>query len=177
MDGLDELLGRLEELLAEVQRLDEAAQRPVFELLDGIDLLHRVALGRLADGLGTDTLQRLRDADPAVAWLLDAYGIGIDELAAAEAALASIRPYIHSHGGKVEILGVERGTVRLKLSGACSGCSASAITLQEGIQEALREHLPSFAAMEVEEEPAAPHPPPGPTLLEIGRRPGMAPPG
>lgn len=177
MESLDDLLGRLEELLAEVQRLDEAAQRPVFELLDGIDLLHRVALRRLADGVGADTLQRLRDADPAVAWLLDAYGIGIDELSAAEAALESIRPYIHSHGGKVEILGVERGTVRLKLSGACSGCSASAVTLQEGIEEALREQFPGFAAMQVEEEPATPHPPPGPTLLQIGRRPRMASPG
>jgi Fe-S cluster biogenesis protein NfuA len=177
MESLDELLDRLEELLAQVQRLDEAVQRPVFELLDGIDLLHRLALGRLADGVGPETLQRLRDADPAVAWLLDAYGIGIDELAAAEAALDAIRPYIHSHGGKVEVLGVERGTVRLRLSGACSGCSASAVTLQEGIEEALREHLPGFAAMEVEEEPATPHPPPGPTLLQIRRRPGMAPPG
>jgi Fe-S cluster biogenesis protein NfuA len=177
MESLDDLLGRLEDLLAEVQRLDEAAQRPVFELLDGIDLLHRMALGRLADGVGADTLRRLRDTDPAVAWLLDAYGIGIDEVAAAEAALESIRPYIHSHGGKVELLGVERGTVHLKLSGACSGCSASAVTLQEGIEEALREHLPGYAAVEVEEEPAAPHPPPGPTLLEIGRRPGMTSPG
>jgi Fe-S cluster biogenesis protein NfuA len=58
------------------------------------------------------------------------------------------------------------------MSGACSGCSASAITLREGIEEALRERLPGFARIEVEEDPAPRHPPPGPTLLQIQRRPG-----
>jgi Fe-S cluster biogenesis protein NfuA len=171
MGGFDDLLQRLEELLAEMERLDEPVRERFFELLDGIDTMHRFALARLAEHAGAETVRRLRGADPAVAWLLDAYGIGIDERAAAETALESIRPYIHSHGGKVEVLQVRQGVVRLKLSGACSGCSASAITLREGVEEALREHLPGFAAVEVEEDPAEPHPPPGPTLLQIGRRP------
>jgi hypothetical protein len=41
---------------------------------------------------------------------------------------------------------------------------------QEGIETALAEHLPGFAALEVEPDDAA-HPPPGPTLLQIGSRP------
>jgi len=172
VSSLDDLLRRLEELLAEVDDLDEPVRQAVFELLDGIDTIHRLALDRLARGIGPEAVQRLRESDQAVAWLFDAYGIGVDELAAAEEALASIRPYIHSHGGNVEILEARQGVVRLRMSGACSGCSASAITLREGIEEALRERLPGFARTEVEEEPAAPHPPPGPTLLQIQRRPG-----
>lgn len=173
MSGFDDLLQRLEELLTELEQLDEPVRQAVFELLDGIDTIHRFALGRLAEGIGPEAVERLRDADQAVAWLLDAYGIGVDELAAAEAALASIRPYIHSHGGKVEVLEAGQGVVRLRMSGACSGCSASAITLKEGIEEALREGLPGFARIEVvEEDSAAPHPPPGPTLLQIQRRSG-----
>lgn len=168
MGELDQLLSRLEELLAEIETFDDETRDLVFELLDGIDALHRTALARLADALGPQTLERLR-SEEAVAWLLDAYALGVDQKAVADEALEDIRPYIHSHGGNVEVLDVDQGVVRLRMAGACSGCTASAITLQEGIEQALRDHFPGFAAMEVEEDDAAPHPPPGPTLLQIGR--------
>jgi Fe-S cluster biogenesis protein NfuA len=170
VSSFDDLLQRLEELLGEIDDFDEQVRRTVLELLDGIDTIHRFALNRLANGIGPEAVERLQ-AEPAVAWLLDAYGIGIDEPAAAEAALESIRPYVHSHGGKVEVLDARQGVVHLRMSGACSGCSASAITLKEGIEEALRDRMPGFARIEVEEDPAPPHPPPGPTLLQIQRRP------
>ena len=171
MGGFDDLLQRLEELLAEVEGLDQPVRQTVFELLDGIDTIHRFALRHLAETIGPEAVQRLRDAEPPVAWLFDAYGIGVDEQAAAEAALESIRPYIHSHGGRVEVLDASQGVVRLRMSGACAGCSASAVTLQEGIEEALRDHMPGFARIEVEADTAPTHPPPGPTLLQIQRRP------
>lgn len=166
-EGLPELLQRLEELLARMEQLEEPLRGEVFELLDGIDAMHRLALAPLAGTLGAETVERLRTADPAIAWLLDAYGVGVDETAAAEGALESIRPYIHSHGGSVEVLEARGGIVRLKLAGACSGCTASSVTLQEGIEEALRENLPGFVATQVEADDAEPHPPPGPTLLQV----------
>lgn len=167
MGSLDELLRRLEELIEEIERLDEPVRGRVFELLDGVDAVHRLALGRLAEALGPERLDALRRADPAIGWLLDAYGVGTDQRAAAEAALDAIRPYIHSHGGKVEVLGATGGVVRVRLSGACSGCTASTITLQRGIEEALRANLPWFAGVEVEQDEAEAHPPPGPTLLQL----------
>lgn len=162
----DNVLSRLEDLLHEVEQLDEPVRERVFELLDGIDLLHRTALGRMAEHLAPETLRALRE-DPAISWMLDAYGVGVDELAAAEAALHEIRPYIASHGGSVEILGASGGIVKVKLAGACSGCTASAVTLTEGIEAALRDNFPAFVAMEVEDDDAPAHPPPGPTLLQI----------
>lgn len=162
----DNVLSRLEDLLHEVEQLDEPVRERVFELLDGIDLLHRTALGRMAEHLASETLQALRE-DPAISWMLDAYGVGVDELAAAEAALHEIRPYIASHGGSVEILDAAGGIVKVKLAGACSGCTASAVTLTEGIEAALRDNFPAFVAMEVEDDDAPEHPPPGPTLLQI----------
>ena len=126
-----------------------------------------MALRRIGDILGPEEVARLRDGDPAAAWLLDAYAVGVDERTAAEAALDSVRPYIESHGGAVEVLGADAGVVRLRMSGACSGCTASSVTLREGIEEALRERFPGFAAVEVEQDDAAAHPPPGPTLLQI----------
>ncbi len=166
------MLARLEELVTGLDDLDDEIKTQVFELLDGIDAIHRMALGHLVDVVGPEGVERLR-AEPQLAWMLDAYGVGVDEVSAAEAALDSIRPYIHSHGGEVEVLGVAEGIVRLRMKGACEGCTASAVTLQEGIEEALRDNFPAFVAVETEEDAAAPHPPPGPTLLQIeGPAPG-----
>ncbi len=170
MPSLDEVLDRLETLLAEVGELDGPVRQQVFELLDGVDALHRMALTRLGDSLGPEALAGARE-DPAVAWLLDAYGVGVDQRAVADAALDAIRPYIASHGGAVDVLDVSDGVVRLRMTGACSGCTASAVTLQEGVAEALREGFPGFAGVAVEPDHAAAHPPPAPTLLQILPRP------
>ncbi|MGH9283536.1 MAG: NifU family protein [Acidimicrobiales bacterium] len=171
MGGFDELVDRLEELLSGIEGLDEEPRRLAFELLDGVDTIHRFALRRLADQLGADAVVGLRAADPAVSWLFDVYGIGIDEVAMADAALEHVRPYIHSHGGQVEVLGADGGVVQLRMSGTCSGCTASAVTLQTSIDEALREHMPGFLRTEVEEDTAEPHPPPmGPVPIELRSR-------
>lgn len=168
---VEDLLEHLGQLMDEIDGLDEAVRARVFDLLDGVDLLHRTALERLGAALDDGDLERLRAADPAVAWLFDAYAVGVDQQAAAERALDEIRPYIHSHGGEVEVLDIDDGVVHVRLSGACSGCSASAITLREGVEDALREHMPGFVDLTVEEDHAEPHPPPGPTLLQIQDRP------
>ena len=168
---LGPLLDRLEELLGEVQDFDEGIRARVFELLDGVDSIHRLAVTRLADALG-DAVDRLRRGDAAVAWLFEAYGVGVDDVAAATSALDPIRPYITEHGGDVHVLGVERGVVRVRLDGACSGCTSAAQTLRYGVEEALRDNLPGFVAMEVAPDSGAPaHPPPGPVLLQIQPRP------
>ncbi len=168
MPGFDQLLDDLERLLTEVEALDEPVRDRVFMMLDGVDALHRHALQRLGALLGPDERERLGAADPAVAWLFGAYAVGVDERAAAEAALDGVRPYLHSHGGDVEVLDARGGVVVVRLSGACNGCTASTITLRRGVEEALREGFAGFSSMEVEADADAPaHPPPGPTLLQI----------
>lgn len=170
MNELEELLERMEQLLATVDELDESARETVLELLNGIDTLHRAAVGRLAETVDPATAERLAASDPAVAWLLDAYGVGADQRAAAESALDTVRPYIHSHGGRVDVLDASDGVVRLRMAGSCAGCSASTVTLNETIEQALRDKVPGFARTEVEEEPAHPHPPPGPVPVQIEMR-------
>ena len=169
---LDPLLDRLESLLADVEGLDEQVRDGVFELLDGVDAVHRLAITRLADLLGPD-LHRLRRSDVAVDWLFQAYGVGVDDVDAASAALDQVRPYLHEHGGEVEVLRVQHGVVRVRLTGACSGCTSAAETLRHGVEEALREGLPGFVAMDVApDDGAAAHPPPTQVLLQITPRPG-----
>ncbi|MBA2476276.1 MAG: NifU family protein [Actinobacteria bacterium] len=166
MATFEDLLAGLEQLFARLETLDEPVREQVLELLDGIDTMHRLALRQLVAQLDGGLVATLRAGGGAAAWLLDAYGLGLDERAAADEALQAVRPYIHSHGGEVEVLGAEAGVVSLRLSGACSGCTASAVTLREGVEEALRERMPGFLRIDVEEDAAAPHPPPAP-LLQI----------
>jgi Fe-S cluster biogenesis protein NfuA len=169
--ALGPLLDRLEELLADVEGLDEPVRDRVFELLDGVDAVHRTAITRLADLLADD-LPALRRTDVAVDWLFEAYGVGVDDVDAANAALEQVRPYLHEHGGEVEVLGVQHGVVRVRLSGTCSGCTSASETLRHGVEEALREGLPGFVAMDVApDDGAAAHPPPTQVLLQITPRP------
>jgi Fe-S cluster biogenesis protein NfuA len=169
MGDVASLLGRLEELMAGVERLDDATAATVLELLEAFDALHRSALAHLGDRLGSDRVAELRRQEPSLAWLFDVYDVGVDAVEAAEAALAGIRGFIRSHGGSVEVLDARAGVVRVRLGGACCGCTGSAITLQHGVEQALRDHLPGFVALEVEQVDAPAHAPPGPTLLQIHR--------
>jgi Fe-S cluster biogenesis protein NfuA len=83
-------------------------------------------------------------------------------------ALATVRPYMESHGGDVELLGIDEGVARLRLEGHCKGCPASAATLELAIKEAIDEAAPDLAGLEVEGV-VAPRRPPGPSpgLLQI----------
>lgn len=169
---LDQQLDLLEGLLEKMEALAEPVRSQVFELLDGVDRLHRMALRQIGVALPPAEIERLRAAHPAITWLWDAYGVGIDGRDAADRALEEIRPYLHSHGGEVEVIDVVGGAVSVRMSGACSGCTASAITLQHGVEQALRDNMPSFVELLVEDDDSAPeHAPPGPTLLQISPHP------
>lgn len=59
--------------------------------------------------------------------------------------VAGFRPYIQSHGGDIELLGVDAdGCVRVRLRGACVGCPASMMTLQMGLEQELRASVSQF---------------------------------
>ena len=57
-------------------------------------------------------------------------------------ALDEVRPYLDSHGGDVELLGVEDGVVRLRLEGSCNGCPSSTATLKLAIEDAIHKAAP-----------------------------------
>ncbi len=60
-----------------------------------------------------------------------------------EAALMKIRPALQADGGDVELVEVTAdGVVKVKLTGACSGCPMSQMTLKSGIEKTLKEEVP-----------------------------------
>ncbi|MDP3891809.1 NifU family protein [Nocardioides sp.] len=68
-----------------------------------------------------------------------------------ERALEAVRPYLGSHGGDVELLGVsEEGVVRLRLLGSCDGCPSSSVTLELAVEGAIHEAAPEVSAIEIQ---------------------------
>ncbi|MBM2838234.1 MAG: NifU family protein [Deltaproteobacteria bacterium] len=59
-------------------------------------------------------------------------------------ALNEIRPALQADGGDIDYLGMEDGYVKVRLRGACSGCPSSTITLQMGVERAIRERVPEI---------------------------------
>jgi Fe-S cluster biogenesis protein NfuA len=62
--------------------------------------------------------------------------------------LDSIRPYLHADGGDVEVLEVkENKDVVLRLTGNCSSCNMSEMTMTAGIEESLRRSIPDLGSI------------------------------
>jgi len=60
-----------------------------------------------------------------------------------KAALEKIKPSLQADGGDVELIEVTpEGVVKVRLTGACSGCPMRQMTLQMGIGRALKEEVP-----------------------------------
>jgi Fe-S cluster biogenesis protein NfuA len=61
-----------------------------------------------------------------------------------EKALDKIRPSLMADGGNVELVEVEDGLVKVKLTGACGGCPMSQMTLKMGIEKLLKKEIPEI---------------------------------
>ncbi len=58
------------------------------------------------------------------------------------AVLNKIRPNLMRDGGDVELVEIDGGTVKVKLTGACGGCPMAAMTLKMGIEQTLKAEIP-----------------------------------
>jgi len=65
-----------------------------------------------------------------------------------EKALADIRPSLQADGGDVELVDVEKGIVKVRLTGACSGCPMSQMTLKQGIETYIKKEVPEILSVE-----------------------------
>jgi Fe-S cluster biogenesis protein NfuA/nitrite reductase/ring-hydroxylating ferredoxin subunit len=77
-------------------------------------------------------------------------------------ALEEVRPYLQSHGGNVELLGIEEGLARVRMEGSCDGCPSSAVTLKLAIEEAVLKAAPDLEGIEAE---GVTEPKPAPTIV------------
>ena len=55
-----------------------------------------------------------------------------------------INPALAAHGGFASLVEVQGSTAVVTMGGGCQGCAVSAVTLREGIQKAILEHVPEI---------------------------------
>ena len=74
----------------------------------------------------------------------------MDTLERIEQSLDTLRPYIASHKGQVEVVDFDEddGVLLLRLGGTCHGCSAASVTLKQGIETRLRQLVPEVKQVE-----------------------------
>jgi Fe-S cluster biogenesis protein NfuA len=148
---------RIEQLLDELQATaDPRSFDRAQELLRLVSDLYGGGLARVVE-LAREQAPGLIEAfvaDDLVASLLLVHGLHPASVASrVEEALAQVRPFLASHGGDVELLGIDpdAGAVHLRLLGSCDGCPSSAVTLQMAVERAIVEAAPEIIRIDVDQ--------------------------
>jgi Fe-S cluster biogenesis protein NfuA/nitrite reductase/ring-hydroxylating ferredoxin subunit len=171
-----EVVAEVERLLEEVERLPGGTGRELATgLVTSLLELYGRGLGRIVEEIAARDDGQLAAAlvdDELVSHLLLLHGLHPVPLAdRVRQALDSVRPYLESHGGNVELLRVEETRVRLALEGSCSGCPSSAMTLKLAIENAIHKAAPEIEEVLADDgrEEAEP------ALLQIELSPNLGP--
>lgn len=136
---------RAEDLVACVSGLYGAGLGRVLEILNDLGVLDQRVLGALT-------------ADETVSGLMLVHNLHPDDVETRiRTALDSVRPYLGSHGGDVELVGIDdEGVVTLRLLGSCDGCPSSSVTLELAVEGAVQAAAPELTRIEVLAASAAP---------------------
>ena len=168
--GLQERVARMETLLGEIESLtDPNARSKAAEMAQVLLELYGEGLARMmevvARGAEGERAFKVFAEDELISHLLLLHGLHpLDVEARVVRALEEVRPYLQSHGGNVELLGIEEGVARVRMEGSCDGCPSSAVTLKLAIEEAVLKAAPDLEGIEAEGVTEAP-PKPAPTLV------------
>jgi Fe-S cluster biogenesis protein NfuA/nitrite reductase/ring-hydroxylating ferredoxin subunit len=149
--AIEELVHRLE------TGSDPAALAAAQTLVGAVVELHREAMDRTlaairrSGAMGAAILDSLTSDDLVASVLLlhDLHPADLETRV--RGALEKTRPYLKSHDGNVELVGIDSArVVRLRLEGSCHGCPSSSLTLKLAIEQAIHEAAPDVSAIEVE---------------------------
>ncbi|MEE8358203.1 MAG: NifU family protein [Candidatus Hydrothermarchaeales archaeon] len=65
-----------------------------------------------------------------------------------EELIDKIRPNLQADGGDIELVSIDDGVVKVRLTGACGHCPMSQMTLKLGVEAFLKENLPEVKSVE-----------------------------
>jgi Fe-S cluster biogenesis protein NfuA len=170
-DTASERIARVESLLGELEALPNGARETANEAMRALLDLYGDGLGRIVDVLAEHddgTLAKALAEDELAAHLLLLHGlhpVPVEERV--RGALDSVLPYLESHGGNVQLLGVHDDVVQLRLEGSCSGCPSSTMTLKLAIEDAIFKAAPEVEEVRAEGAVAPSSPPSGLLQLEM----------
>ncbi len=156
-NGFEQRMERLDALIHEIEAFTDPAAREIAEeVVQALLELHGSGIERMLEMVAAagDAGQLIVDeivTDDLTRNLLLLHGlhpIGMEDRV--RQALDRVRPYMASHGGYVELRGIEDGVVHLRLEGSCHGCPSSLMTLQLSIEKEIMDLAPDVAGIEVE---------------------------
>lgn len=58
-----------------------------------------------------------------------------------------VNPAVASHGGYIDLVGVEQNQVFIRMGGGCQGCGMATATLRQGVEKILRRAVPEIGAI------------------------------
>ena len=70
----------------------------------------------------------------------------VDELSqkVAEIINSEVNPAVASHGGVVELVGVDENKAIIAFGGGCQGCGMADVTLKQGVEVMIKEKVPQI---------------------------------
>jgi len=157
-----EFQGRTEEIEQLMRMLEKTAEPAVhaaaLELMQAIMEMHGAGISRVLDIVSQDShaevLRRQLVQDDLVSGLLLLHNLHPEDIhSRVSGALESVRPYLQSHGGDVQLVGLQDGVLRIRLKGSCGSCGSSAETLKNAVEQAVVDAAPDVT--EIIAEPAA----------------------
>lgn len=150
---LAKLAADVDSALSAAQELDDETKKKFLKLKEALEAFHKEGLVSLvkavkADERGKELLLQAME-EPSVYALFSMHGIIKPSLRARVVeVLEQVKPYLSSHGGDIELVDVEEEVVYVRLHGACAGCSMSAQTLRDAVEETMRTRLPQIKRVE-----------------------------
>jgi Fe-S cluster biogenesis protein NfuA len=62
-----------------------------------------------------------------------------------EKALDEIRPFLQNDGGDISLVSIDNGSsVKIRLEGACVGCTVNQMTLKSGVEMTIKKYAPQI---------------------------------
>ncbi|MCM3872187.1 MAG: NifU family protein [Pyrinomonadaceae bacterium] len=148
---------QIEGLVRKIENLsDDEARASALALVQALMEFHGAGIERMMEIVAEsreagDAIFDRFGADDLVGSLLLLYGQHPLTLETrVTQALDKVRPYLDSHGGNVELLGITDGVVQLRMQGSCKSCPSSSMTLKLAIEEAIYAAAPDVVGIEAE---------------------------
>jgi len=99
----------------------------------------------IGKSIGAAIRSALTSGAPPIAPKPEAAAIADDDTLydrVAELFDTEVNPMVARHGGRVELIDVQDAVVMLRMGGGCQGCGMADVTLRQGIEAVLQQHVP-----------------------------------
>ncbi len=131
-------LTRLDDLLDRIEQVPGPTADAAMEAIQTLTEVYGEALARVMGHADEELLAHLHD-DELICHLLVLHDLDPDPVQRrVERAVAMLRAEVETRGGHVELVGVDDGVARIRLSGGgCKSCSSSASDLEVAVRESI----------------------------------------